>query len=831
MFEPERTRIFKTVKTERFLPLWLVYSLGSISLILFLAFLGSFLASSFQNGFLPDFEGTLFRKTSLSFIVFGIFFLYSSFFNIKLKKTGIDDHENTAEFLDFEAARIVNTATRSSGSFNLALLSNLLSCSRLFPCFKRLVLPHKNIKKDLQRFKRPEAEKEREIETTVSIAKDLALYNRFFRISVFQLFAALAHTEPFLREVLNALEITKEDVEEVTIWEDRKRKKREFRRKFWNKENLARRGGFAKGWAYAYTINLDQFSWELNETLKRQIAPSIILHEDKMEQLEDALIKEGARSALIIGEPGVGRRTLVKNFTEKTLRGKSYKSLNWNRVMELDMPALIASSGDMRGLEQNLKTIFNETIKGGNIILVIHQIHNYIGLKFGAEAVAKVDIAGILSQYLAYPQFRVIGITTYAGLHRSIENVPEIIAQFNKLELDQPSPAEAQKVLEDEVLKVEKNTGLFITFKSIQEIVKLADRYIGDIPFPKKAIDLLSDIIIYELRYGKASPGIILPEEVAALVSQKVEIPVGKTGEEERILLLSLEKIIHKRLINQEEAVYEVANALRRARADIQRKEKTVGNFLFLGPTGVGKTETAKCLAGAYFGSRKRMIRLDMSEYQAADSVKRLIGGEGEPGYFTTQVREDPFSLILLDEIEKAHPSILNLFLQVFDEGNLTDTFGRSINFKNTIIIATSNAGAEIIRQAIKEEKDLVRFKDPFIDELLKRGLFRPEFLNRFDAMVLFRPLMPDDLYKIAEIMLNDLKKGLMEKNIEFITTPELIKKISELGFNPEFGAREMRRVLQDKVENNIAKAILSLKVKYGSKIKIDPNNFNVLTV
>jgi len=351
------------------------------------------------------------------------------------------------------------------------------------------------------------------------------------------------------------------------------------------------------------------------------------------------------------------------------------------------------------------------------------------------------------------------------------------------------------------------------------------------VPFPKKAIDLLNDIIIYEMRYGRTSPGIVLPEEVAAVVSEKVEIPVGKTEEEERTLLLNLEKIIHKRLINQDEAVNEVANALRRARADIQRKEKTIGNFLFLGPTGVGKTETAKCLSGAYFGSRKRMIRLDMSEYQAPDSIKRLIGGEEEPGYFTTQVREDPFSLILLDEIEKANPGILNLFLQVFDEGHLTDSLGRSINFKNTIIISTSNAGAEVIRQAIKQGKDLINFKDEFLDEILRKGIFRPEFLNRFDAIVLFRPLLTEDLYKIAEIMLGDLKEGLRAKNIDFITTPELIKKVSQIGFDPEFGAREMRRVIQDKVENNIAKAILSLKVKYGSRIKIDPDTFEILSV
>jgi len=831
MFDPRSARIFKIVNIEKSFPLWLVYLLEILSLILFLVFLSLFLFSSFQKSFSPDFNGFLFQRTCLSLFVFGIFFLYSLFFNLKLKKPGIEDPDNLANLLDFKAAKIVENSIHSDFSFNLSLLLNLLSQKELLFCFRRLLLPVKEIKREIKRFQRPREDEKREMETTISLAKKIAFSNQFPRISIFQLFAALTHTEPFLKEILNSFELTREEVEEVTSWEARIKKERELKKKFWERENLARRGGFSKGWSYGYTITLDQFSWEVSELIKVTPPSDIILHQKEIKDLEDALIKEGSRSALVVGEPGVGRRTVVLNFADKILKGKSYKTLNWKRVIELDMPALIAGSRDIRGLEMNLKLIFDEVLRAGNIILVIHQIHNYIGFKFGAEAVAKVDISGILSQYLPYPQFKLLGITTYEGFHRSIGNVPELVAQFTKIEVKPSTPTETFKVLEEEVLEKEKKTGLFITFKSVKSIIDLANRYIGDVPFPKKAIDLLNEIIIYELRYGRKSPGIILPEEVAALVSQKVEIPVGKTEEEERNLLLNLEEIIHKRLINQEEAVSEVSNALRRARADILREEKTIGSFLFLGPTGVGKTETSKCLAEAYFGSKKRMIRLDMSEYQGADSIKRLIGGEEEPGYFTTQVREDPFSLILLDEIEKAHPNILNLFLQVLDEGRLTDAFGRSVNFKNTIIISTSNAGSELIRQAIKEGKDLVHFREEFIDKILRRGIFRPEFLNRFDAIVLFRPLAPEHLYKIAEIMLDDLKEGLREKNIELLISPELIDKVSKLGFDPEFGAREMRRVIQDKVENSIAKAILGMKIRYGSKIKIDPETFEVLTI
>lgn len=829
MFNPESAKIFKTVKIEKFFPLWLTNFLEILSFLVFLIFLFSFLSFSFGNGVSPNFKSPLFQKFSLSFFFFGMFFLYHRFFNQRLKEQEIKNPKNLAEFLNFEAAKIIENSLILEHPFNLSLLFNLSFCKKLKFCFERLLLSPKGIREKIKEVKSEGGQQKREVETVLSLAKEIAFSHKIERISVFHLFTALARTEPLFKDILNLYELTQEDVEEVALWQERIEREKEKKRKFWERENLVRPGGLAKGWAAAYTITLDEFSQEISEILKKEPPTEVILHQREIKLLEDTLIKPGASCALLVGETGVGRKTMVLNFTDKILRGKSYQVLNWKRVMELDMPALIAASQNIRNLERNLKIIFNEVLRAGNIILVINQIHNYIGFEFGAEAVAKVDISGILSQYLPYQNFRIVGITTFEGYHRAIENVPELTARFTKIEVKEPTLEEAFKVLEEEVTKQEKETGFFIPLKSVKEIINLADRYIGTVPFPKKVIDLLQEIIIYEFRYGRRSPGIILPDEVAALVSEKVEIPVGKTEEEERELLLNLEEIIHQRLINQEEAVSEIANALRRARAELKKRERTIGNFLFLGPTGVGKTETAKCLAGAYFGSKKRMIRLDMSEYQTVDSLKRLIGGEGELGYFTTQVREDPFSLILLDEIEKTHPNILNLFLQVFDEGHLTDAFGRSVDFKNTIIIATSNAGSELIRQAIKAGKDLVYFKEEFLDELLRRGIFRPEFLNRFDAVVLFRPLAPEHLYKIAEIMLKDLREGLLEKNIELIITPELIEKISKLGFEPEFGAREMRRVIQDKVENNIAKAILGMKIRYGSKIKIDSETFEVI--
>ncbi|MCH8986803.1 ATP-dependent Clp protease ATP-binding subunit, partial [Patescibacteria group bacterium] len=286
-----------------------------------------------------------------------------------------------------------------------------------------------------------------------------------------------------------------------------------------------------------------------------------------------------------------------------------------------------------------------------------------------------------------------------------------------------------------------------------------------------------------------------------------------------------------QRIINQTEAVTEIASSLRRARAEISSRNGPMGSFLFLGPTGVGKTECAKALAAIYFGSEKRMIRLDMSEFQNTQDIERLLGSRDQDGLLTTTVREDPFSLILLDELEKAHPNILNLFLQVLDEGYITDGIGRKIDFRHTIIIATSNAGYRLILQAIKEKRDFAQLKQEMFDYLFEKGTFRPEFLNRFDGVVLFRPLTEENLIDIAGLMLKKLQSNLDAQGIEFVITPSLKEKIARLGYDPIFGARNMRRVIQDKVENALAKALLAKEVKRGDRITIQADGFIITSL
>ncbi|MDD2696639.1 MAG: AAA family ATPase, partial [Candidatus Pacebacteria bacterium] len=417
---------------------------------------------------------------------------------------------------------------------------------------------------------------------------------------------------------------------------------------------------------------------------------------------------------------------------------------------------------------------------------------------------------------------------TFEGLHKSLEQNSSLLSLFEKVEVAEISERETLMLLEDLALKLEFKYKKFVSYPALRDIITYCSRYLAAIPFPEKAMDLLDEAMVL-LSQTEKKDKVLMPQHIARLVSEKTQIPVGEMQIKEREILINLEKLIHQRIINQEEAVNEVSSALRRARAEVSIRKGPMGTFLFLGPTGVGKTETSKALAEIYFGSEERMIRLDMSEFQNITDIARLLGSAGEEGLLTTKVRETPFSLILLDEIEKAHPNILNLFLQVLDEGYVTDGLGRKVDFRNSMIIATSNAGYQIILKALKEEADWSKVKTQLLDRLFEEGVFRPEFINRFDGVIVFKPLSKENLLDIADLMLKKLQKNLQEKEVDFVVTEALKEKMVELGYDPTFGAREMRRVIQDKVENILASALLSGEIKRGSKVEIEPESFTLV--
>lgn len=608
-------------------------------------------------------------------------------------------------------------------------------------------------------------------------------------------------------------DLTREDFNEIVEWVAGQYEERMKSKMFWLRENMTQHHGIGKEWAYGYTVNLDRFA----KNISAPHSGKLIGREKELEMMERILARADENNILVIGEPGTGRKTITREFAELVYKGQVLPPLRHKRVLELNLGAVTAGSLNISEMEARLRTVLNEAVSAGNVILVIDDFHNFIGRQ---EGLGKIDVSGILMPYLQSKHIQIIGIVTYAGLHKNIEANPELLKYFEKVEIKEPDEKNSLLILQDIAPKMEARTGIIATHNALKAIIDKSGQYFSDVAMPERAIDLLDEALIYART--KTADSYLKPEHVDLIISEKTEVPTGAISDNEKQKLANLEEILHKRIVNQEEAVKAVASAMRRARLGIAEKKKPMGSFLFLGPTGVGKTETAKVLTEAYFGKEERMIRLDMSEFQNVYDVNRLIGSpDGEQGFLTSQVKENPFSLVLFDEVEKAHPNILNLFLQVLDEGWLTDGWGRKISFRNCIIIATSNAGTELIRQMVEQGVDPVTEREKVLNYLQENNIFRPEFLNRFDGVIVFHPLTKENLIKIAELMLNGLNKRLAEQKINLVITPELVERIAELGYDPEYGARPMRRVIQDKIEDLISRKLLDESLQKGESVEI----------
>jgi len=735
---------------------------------------------------------------------------------------------NLAHYLDFRVARAVKRALKFCQEKGISL--NVLAIIFCFwkdrrgeLIFEKLGLDKNLFEEKLDaEIKRIRENKTAEAESVLVVFEEAAQFamNGFHRdIEIRDFLVAAAESDNGFKAILSVNEMELKDVDHVTAWEDFIENEIRIRKQFWRLENLMKQRGIGKQWAMGFTVNVDRYSTEITEIIrKKNLSIHLIGHDKEIYAIERILSRSGENNVMLVGQPGSGRSTIAYAFAKKIVEGRSFSNLNDKRVLELDMQAVFSGLDNPGDILERLKIIFSEAVNSGNVILIIDEIHNYLGSEKGPAA---INITPIILPYLSSSNFQVIGITSYEAYHKYIETNPSVKSLFVKVEVNEPTAQQTIFILEDMLPGLERRYDVNVNYRILRDVVKLTERYIQNAPFPGKAIDILTEVLSYASSKGEKN---VLPEHVNRIISERVEVPVGAIQEEEREKLLALEERIHQRVINQEEAVKLISEAMRRARSGIKGGKRPIGSFLFLGPTGVGKTETSKALATAYFGSEDRMVRFDMTEYQDASSVNRMIGfaEKGEPGLFTKAIIENPFSLVLLDEIEKTHPNILNLFLQVFDEGWLTDAFGKKVSFTNSIIIGTSNAGAELIRQNVKAGKSLSSFKEDLIDHLLKQGIFKPEFLNRFDAVVVFKPLTHEHLLKIAILMINDLSKRLMEgTGIRLVVNPVLVDKIVELGYQPEFGARPMRRVIQDEIESRVAKKILQENLKRGDFIEI----------
>jgi ATP-dependent Clp protease ATP-binding subunit ClpC len=835
MFDLKKSDIFKAIILEKILNFWLIKVVRKLlflfSLLLIALFiLVIFIAPCFSKEDIPS-KGASFIGLILISLTFSLaFWQKEMFINMKLKnpkpKAKIEEailnpeSYDLADFLSFEVAKACWKAKNNS----TALLYYLLCDNpRLNFIFYRILL-------DLNGFKKILKKQLKEIKGVFSpdfseiILESLknAKKEGHQRVDVGDLLTALAKHEPFFKKILLEYNLKTIDVENLTWWlEDIERRIKE-RKKFWEWRNLIKKGSIAKEWTAGYTLTLDRFSTDISDLVKRKGYPETIGHKKEIAAMERILARRELNNVLIVGEPGSGRKSMIEELAKKSALGETLPEINFKKFVRLELSNLLAQTKSSGEAESILDNIFRETISAGNIILVIDEFHNFVGK---SAQPGMIDISGVLSPYLPLPYFQIITLTSFEGLHKNIEQNSSILSLFDKVEVSEIPERETLMLLEDLTFVLEYKYKKFISYPAIREIINYSGKYMPAVPFPEKAIELMDEVMVYLVQ---TKDKVLLPKHVAKIISEKTQIPIGEMESKEKDILLNLEDLIHQKIINQEEAVKEISSALRRSRADITVRKGPMGCFLFLGPTGVGKTETSKALAEIYFGSEKRMIRIDMSEFQSVGDIPRLIGSPGEEGLLTTKVREKPFSLVLLDEIEKAHPNILNLFLQVLDEGHLTDGMGRKVDFKNSIIIATSNAGYQIILECIKQNTEWAQIKGKILDFVFSQGLFRPEFINRFDSVVIFSSLTKENLMNIAELLLQSLKKNLKGKEVEFVITTALKEKIVDLGYNPVFGARQMRRVIQDKIENTLASALLSGQLKKGNRAEIDPKDFKL---
>jgi len=601
---------------------------------------------------------------------------------------------------------------------------------------------------------------------------------------------------------------------------------------------------------------LDKFGRNLTNMANAGLIDPVVGRDEEIKRIIEILNRRNKNNPVLIGEPGVGKTAIVEGLALKIVERKVPEKLLNKEVYLLDVASLVANTGIRGQFEDRMKKIISELQNRKNIILFIDEIHQIVG---AGSAEGSMDAGNILKPALARGELQLVGATTLKE-YRQIEKDGALERRFQPVIIHEPSVEEAITILKGIQDKYEQYHHVQFTNEAIEACVKLSHRYMTDRYLPDKAIDLLDEAgskanlsinvadekdiqtklasitkekekaaeqenyeLAAKLRFEeiqlekqlseleKMTKPTVLVEDIHQIISEKTGIPVGKLQSDDKEKLKLLERELSQKVIGQKEAVQKVAKAIRRSRIGLKAKHRPIGSFLFVGPTGVGKTELAKTLAASLFGSQDSMIRLDMSEYMEKHTVSKLIGsppgyiGHDEAGQLTEKVRRNPYSIILLDEIEKAHPDVQHIFLQILEDGRLTDSQGRTVSFKETVIIATSNAGAS-------ERKITVGFdrKESYVTILdTLQQYFKPEFLNRWDGIIEFQSLEKEDLLKIVDLMLQEVILNLKEQNMELEITREAKEKLVELGYHPAFGARPLRRVIQEKIEDEIADVLL----------------------
>ena len=649
------------------------------------------------------------------------------------------------------------------------------------------------------------------------------------------------------------------------------------------------------------TPTLDELGADLTQLARDRKLDPVVGRESELDRVVQILNRRTKNNPVLIGEPGVGKTAIVEKLAQSVVEGEVPENLSGKRVVTLDMGALVAGTKYRGEFEERLKKVITELKSAGNCVLFIDEMHTMVG---AGAAEGAVDAANILKPSLARGELQVVGATTSDDYRKYVERDPALERRFQPVYVDPPDVTDTVKILRGVKDRYEEHHGLAITEEAIEAAAQLAERYISDRQMPDKAIDLIDEAasrvriknsmtpqplrvatreldnvrrqkdqaiadqkyevaaqlrdeelkkvtvvekLSQEWKQSKPTDEIqVTPDDIAEVVSMWTRIPVKRLDVEESERLLHMEDTLHNQVVGQGEAVNMIARAVRRARAGIKDPKRPIGAFLFLGPTGVGKTHVVKKLAEFLFGSEDNMIRLDMSEYMERHSVARLVGappgyiGFDEGGQLTEAVRRRSYTAILLDEIEKAHEDVFNVLLQIFEDGQLTDSRGRKVDFKNTLIIMTSNLGSDLIRRdsflgfsgtTVDEssDRDYERMRDKVLDEVKRH--FRPEFLNRIDSTVVFHSLNREQILEIVNLMLQELQAKVLEKGLVLQVTDAGREWIVDNGFDPKFGARPLRRLIQDKLEDQLSEDLLRGKFKAGDVVEVHIDEDGVVSI
>lgn len=628
-------------------------------------------------------------------------------------------------------------------------------------------------------------------------------------ISSAMLVVALIRSSPGYLVPLNHLQLDVDDLTEGIRWFNLLTEMMNIGK------HAVKTGGLARDWSFGWTPLLDKFGVNISRQISNSGLNNIRYesHESAVDQLVGIFSKKGRQNAVLVGMNGVGKTEIINTFASRMMNGDNDISsdLMYHQVFMLDASVLISGSHD-GGVENIVNRLFNEAQLSKNVIICLDNANLFL-----EDGVGSVDISNILLPIISDGRLQIILAMTEQQILKLNSRNPELASLINKVVINPPSDADVLKIMYNQSVFLESQYNVAYMYQSIVSSFRLSDRYIYDVSMPGRALNLMDAAAQY------SNNGLVTADSVKQAIEKTMNIKVRDVDDEEREKLFNLESLIHERVIGQSHAISVISDALRRSRAGVRNQNRPIGTFMFLGPTGVGKTELAKALAAIYFDSEDSIIRIDMNEFSGVNDSERLIeDGSVNPNSLTATVMKKPFSVVLFDEIEKAHPNVILSLLQLLDEGILRDVNNREVSFRDTIIIATSNAGAERLCELIDRGMNAVSFEDQFVDELIESKLFKPEFLNRFDEIITFRPLNKDELIQVADIILAGINKTLSPQKISIVLNTDAKEYLIEKGYDPKLGARPLRRIFQRSVENIIAKKMLQKETVDGDTVKID---------